>query len=50
MTVMYILASIGGPTLLAFGSTCILAKLILPFLPLLIDEYSYFFLEALFVI
>lgn len=50
MTVTYILASIGGPSLLAFGSYCILAKLILPFLPLLMEEYAKLFLKALFVV
>lgn len=37
MALMYILASIGGPFLLTLGSYCILAKLILPFLPLLME-------------
>lgn len=50
MMTMYVLASVGGPLMLTLGSYCILSKLLLPFLPLLIQQYSEFFLQVLFAI
>jgi hypothetical protein len=35
--VFYLFSSIGMPLILAFGAYCVLAKLIMPSLPLLID-------------
>jgi hypothetical protein len=50
MMVFFVLSNIGMSLLLAFGAYCILKKLILPSLPLLIDEYAEFFLKTIFFI
>jgi hypothetical protein len=46
MIFFYAAANIGLPVLLAFGAYCILDKLVIPMLPLLIDDYAVFFLEG----
>lgn len=50
MAIFFILSNIGTSLLLAFGAYCILTKLIMPSLPLLIDDYASFFMKTIFFI
>lgn len=46
----YILASIMMPLLLAFGSYCVLLKLILPSVPLFLEKDAMFYTKTMFFI
>lgn len=50
MFVFYVISNLGMNALLAFGSYCIIRRIIYPLLPFPIDSYNDFFFKTIFCV